>query len=353
MVSIYAQVNVPSDIELNDIISANFQGNNVSSTIGETLNVVHSGEIPFLLGCSDLSMGAKLVDDTIPYYIGTAVADADGYFPYEYRIIVGSTDNSEFSALFMVFDKYNDQHPNTVTIDGTVYDVNSSEQVFSLDANSRHTIVINNWNTPKYPLCIQGITTDLSIDIDASLLIDVRFSGLDRGDITSTSFGIYSNTGSIEFIDKGNAIKALKESGHLVNSEIKIFLHNRYRDTQIGAFIISGGKYSLQGGISKLSFKDRLAAWQDISIPSDIVLSMSPMTLENIRHQVSTSVKGLDVSTYYADGASTRWGFVRVKSPYVGKSSFWSFMSKACELTGCYISCDEKGRAIISFGGGT
>ena len=353
MVSIYAQVKVPSDIELYERSSANFVGNNVSSAIGETINKSHSSESPFLLGCSDFSMGAKLVDDTIPYYIGTAVADVDGYFPYSYVIVVASSDNRQFSTLTIVFDEYNNQHPNTITIDGNVYNVTSSKQVFSLEELSGHTIVINNWNTENYPLCIQGITTDLSIDITSSLLIDVRFTGLDRSDVTSPSFGIYSNSGSIEFIDKGNAVKALKESGLLLKSVIEIFLSNRYRDTQIGSFIVSDGKYSLQGGSSKLSFKDKLAAWQDVTIPNNKVLSMSAMNLEAIRHQIATSVKGLDISTYYEDGTSSRWSMLWVKTPYVESSSFWAFMTKCCEITGCYISCDEKGRAMIASGGGT
>ena len=353
MVGVYAQVKAPSDIEIYERASANFEGNNVSSTIGETINNAHSSEKPFLLGCSDFSMGAILVDDTIPYYIGTEVANANGYFPNSYVVKIDSRDNSTFSALTIVFDEYNNQHPNTVTIDGIVHNVTASKQMFLLEKLSGHTIVINNWNTPNYPLCIQGITTDLSIDIDSSVLIDVRFTGLDRSDITSQSFGIYSNSGSIEFIDKGNAVKVLKESGLLLNREIKIFLRNRYRDTQIGGFIISDGKYSLQGGSSKLSFKDRLAVWQDVMIPNDKVLSMSAMNLEDIRLQIATSVKGLDISTYYGDGVSSRWSMLWVKTPYVESSSFWAFMTKCCEITGCYISCDEKGRAVIAYGGGT
>lgn len=353
MVSVYAQVKVPSDIELYERSSSNFVGNNVSSAIGATINKAHITESPFLLGCSDFSMGAKLVDDTIPYYIGTAVADVDGYFPYSYVIEVASSDNRQFSTLTIVFDEYNNQYPNTITIDGKVYNVTSSKQMFSLEELSGHTIVINNWNTPNYPLCIQGITTDLSIDITSSLLIDVRFTGLDRSDVTSPSFGIYSNSGSIEFIDKGNAVKVLKESGRLLNSVIEIFLSNRYRDTRIGSFIVSDGKYSLQGGSSKLSFKDRLAAWQDVMIPNNKVLSMSAMNLEDIRRQIATSVKGLDISTYYGDKASSRWSMLWVKTPYVESSSFWAFMTKCCEITGCYISCDEKGRAMIASGGGT
>ena len=121
MVSIYAQVKVPSDIELYERSSANFVGNNVSSAIGATINKAHITESPFLLGCSDFSMGAKLVDDTIPYYIGTAVADVDGYFPYSYVIEVASSDNRQFSTLTIAFDEYNNQYPNTITIDGNVY----------------------------------------------------------------------------------------------------------------------------------------------------------------------------------------------------------------------------------------
>lgn len=350
MISVYAKVEAEKGTPIEVRESENFINNNASQSIDSVVNRIVSGSNPFILGCSDLSAGAELIDAVPPFFAGNEIADWDGRLYYSYKLSVIGDD--VFSSLTIVFDTYNNHHPSTINIDGTNYDVKLSRQVFAVPEQFYHTIIIDNY-TPNFPLRIQGVTSTVSIEIGVEKMLNVEFSGLDRSNPQEISFGIHSNSGIIEFIDADHAVKIMKDNNTLLNSEVTLFLRNRYRDVQIGSFIVTDGDYSKRGGNSTLRFQDRLQEWQNVAIPNDFVLSFSPMTLENIRYAITTKVKGLDIVTYYTSEAETRWNGTWVKNPYVIGSSFWSFMTKACELTGCYISCDEKGRAVIAYGGGT
>lgn len=350
MISVYARVEAEKGTPIEVRESENFINNNASQSIDSVVDRIVSGSNPFILGSSDLSKGAELIDAVPPFFAGNEIADGQGRFYNEYKLSVVGDD--VFSSLTIVFDTYNNHHPSTINIDGVNYNVILSRQVFAVPEQLYHTIIIDNY-TPNFPLRIQGVTSTVSLEIGVEKMLNVEFSGLDRGNPQEIDFGIHSNSGSIEFVDADHAVKIMKDNNTLLNSEVTLFLRNRYRDAQIGSFIVTDGDYSKRGGSSTLRFQDRLQEWQNVTIPEDFVLSFSPMTLENIRYAIQTKVKGLDIVTYYTPEAETRWNGTWVKNPYVIGSSFWSFMAKACELTGCYISCDEKGRAVIAYGGGT
>lgn len=350
MISVYARVEAKKGTPIEVRESENFINNNASQSIDSVVNRIVSGSNPFILGCSDLSKGAELIDAVPPFFVGNEIADAEGRFYNEYKLSVVGDD--VFSSLTIVFDTYNNHHPSTINIDGVNYNVLSSRQVFAVPEQLYHTISIGNY-TPNFPLRIQGVTSTVSLEIGVEKMLNVEFSGLDRSNPQEIGFGIHSNSGGIEFVDADHAVKIMKDNNTLLNSKVNLFLRNRYRDAQIGSFIVTDGDYSKRGGSSTLRFQDRLQEWQNVTIPDDFVLSFSPMTLENIRYAITTKVKGLDIATYYTPEAETRWNGTWVKNPYVIGSSFWSFMAKGCELTGCYISCDEKGRAVIAYGGGT
>lgn len=350
MISVYARVEAEKGTPIEVRESENFINNNASQSIDSVVDRIVSGSNPFILGCSDLSEGAELIDVVPPFFVGNEIADWEGRFYNEYRLSVIGDD--VFSSLTIVFDTYNNHHPSTINIDGVNYNVVSSRQVFAVPEQFYHTIIIDNY-TPNFPLRIQGVTSTVSLEIGVEKMLSVEFSGLDRSNPQEIGFGIHSNSGSIEFVDADHAVKIMKDNNTLLNSEVTLFLRNRYRDAQIGSFIVTDGDYSKRGGSSTLRFQDRLQEWQNVAIPNDFVLSFEPMSLEDIRFAIQGKVTGLDIVTYYTAEASARWDYTIVKNPYVIGSSFWSFMAKACELTGCYISCDEQGRAVIAYGGGT
>lgn len=351
MIGLSAKIFADDGTYIDRSADENFVTNNASTTIHDVVNNIFSGGNPFMLGCSDFSQGATLVQETVPYFVGNEVADADGRFYYTYHLTISAT--KAISALMITFDDFNNQHPNNINIDGVIYDVPSASYVFSVEELSEHNIYIDNWNTPNYPLRIQGITTSVISEIKVGKILNLNFTNSDRADQGTVSFGIHSNSGSLSFIDEGNVVKALKTSNMLFGSKIQIFLENSIRNMLIGTFYISDGTYSQQGGKVELQYADRLQEWQDVSVADMGLLSNTEMNIEEVRAAVALSVDGLNITTYYADDETrSRWAKIWIKFPMVKASSFWAFMTKCCELTGSYISCDEEGRAVIAYGGG-
>jgi hypothetical protein len=357
MVGVWGKIEVNSEITLQYVSEYNFFGNNISQPVEQSLNTKHSGSNPYLLGCSDFSMGAELVDDTVPYFIGGIAANEEGLFGdgLVYELTIRSDIPERTNIITISFDDYNNQHPNSIVIvtdDGVsqTHKVTASTQTFVTNPTSSWVIQIGNWNTPNFPLRIQSIMTNTVIEISQGSLVDLQFSGMDRSDITSPSFGIYSNSGNIEFIEKSNQIKPLKEAGVLLNRKIVFYFSNRYKDTKIGTFYISDADYSQTSNRVKLNFKDKIEKWQEVTIPIDQVLALDELSLNEIKNLISEQVKGLDFEIIYD---TARWYSIRVAAPYLLNSSFWAFMTKCCELSACYIYCNENGDATISFGGGT
>ena len=56
-------------------------------------------------------------------------------------------------------------------------------------------------------------------------LINIQFSGQDRSDLTLPSWGIKSNSGSLEMYDTDESIKKASEQGLLANSPVNIYLN--------------------------------------------------------------------------------------------------------------------------------
>lgn len=361
MIGVWAKIEASSDVVLQYISDMSFFENNISQPIEQSLNTTHPSSNPYLLGCSDFSMGAELVDDTVPYFIGNVAANEDGAFGngVVYQLSVQSENPERSTTITITFDTYNNQYPQSIVIltddgEAETYEVTGSSQTFVTNPTSSWAIAISNWNTPNFPLRIQGIDTNTLIEIPQGSLIDLQFSGMDRSDYKQPSYGIYTNSGSIEFIEKSNKIKPLKEAGRLLNSKIEFYFSNRYKDTIIGTFYISEGDYSQTSNRVTLHFKDKIEKWQEITLPKDQVLEMGSWPVETLRQTISGQVEGLDIVTYYGNqSTTTRWNMTRISAPYLFSSSFWAFMTKCCEVTGSYIFCDEKGRAAIYFGGGT
>lgn len=351
MIGVSAKILVESGTYLNVGQSENFYNNNGSKEIDFVMDRAFLGETPFMLGCSDFSRGATLISEPVDFFVGDQKADHNGRFDSIYKLTIYSPTPT--STLSFVFDSTNNRHPETILIDGIEYDVSNYEAVFSVEELQYHTIVIDNWNTPNFPLCIQGISSDVAINIDFSEVISLNFSGDDRSDATEPCFGIKSNSGTIQFIERSGAIKELVTSRRLLGEKIEIFLTNRYRNTLIGTFYITDGDYSTQGYSTNLSFQDNLEEWQNVDVPYDVIASAYEMSLEDFRREVTSTVKGLDITMYYFGNTDTWWNTIKLKAPFVTKSSFWAFMTKCCELTGSYISCDAQGRAMIAQGGGT
>ena len=188
-------------------------------------------------------------------------------------------------------------------------------------------------------------------EIDRNL-INIRFSGQDRSDSSLPSWGIKSNSGSLEMYDIDESITKAYEKGLLEKSLIDIYLNVGERKEQIGRFNVVGANRNKQTLKTTIEFQDTLVSWQDKKMPQycEFSASVSP-TIQSILSKLLTIA---NISVLYSNDKTAE----RARSLYINHAileagSFWAQMEKICEVGAFYIYCDEMGNARIHYSGDT
>lgn len=354
--------------------SSNISGNNISSPLYAVVGEKRSGRNPFILGASNLGDGSHFSNGET-YYIGSVVAKAiddddyskGGIFPTPYSIYVAGEN---ITAINICFDDVNDEYPNTIRIDGQVYtndDVNFTASVEKADS---HTIVIDNWSAPNFPLRIQGIYIDLSIDIDRNNLISISRTITDRSGYELPLYGIISNTGNIEFNDiDGEVLEYAQQQLLKGGLTVEISLNNTvYKNSEhIGTYLTNKWTYDNDNRVVYVSIKNNLEEWQDINVepiyydPSN----PKPQTAEWFYRylQEERTVNGkkvqitppkynvlpfekLDTETQNVLSNTT------IQYPLLESGTLWNSYEKLCELCLLHIYVDNDGNTVTKYNGG-
>ena len=240
-------------------VMINNTGNNISSEISAILGVRARGSNPLLFGCTKFSSRGKLLSK-VPYYIGNVKANENGTFENPYMITI---NGNAITSLTICFDDYNNQFPTSIDIDGTVYsNINPVFTITDLTSADSHIITIDNWNTPNFPLRIQGIYVNVDIDINARNVSEMDISFSDRSDIEKPSWGIKASTGNIEFVDSNNSIRYYAEQNLLKSDQkvtftVKNTLINGRNET-VGVFATSKWNYNNANKVVNIELKDDL-----------------------------------------------------------------------------------------------
>ena len=202
-------------------------GNNISSSI--PLGSKKTAKSPFIIGGSILD-GSSTFSDGVDYFIGNQLSLGDGNFYFYYNIVV---KGKNITSLTIAFDEQNRKHPKKIEIDGVDYADDDAIFTVTLPSANEHTIRIDNWNAPNSPLVITGIYVDVSLDIDYRSIVGLERSIFDRADYKKPSYGIVSNGGNLEFVDKDGEIADYAEQ-LLLKSDLGVFvyLNNTLSKTQ-------------------------------------------------------------------------------------------------------------------------
>lgn len=187
-------------------------------------------------------------------------------------------------------------------------------------------------------------------------LISISFSGQDRSDPSLPSWGIKSNSGSLEMYDTDGTIGELSREGHLANSEIRIYLNVSTRKEQIGGFYIINAVKDRQTDKTKIEFQDILMSWQQISAPKYYNFykdSKENITLANIIDFISEKSAISNVLDNTDNITLSRIESICILHPQIEQGTLWSQMTEICEASSCYIYCDKLGVPTIYYGGDT
>lgn len=187
-------------------------------------------------------------------------------------------------------------------------------------------------------------------------LSSIEFSGQDRSDPSLPSWGIQSNSGSLEMYDADGIIITLKKQGILENSKINIYLNVGNRKEQIGVFYVSDYESEKQSPKTTIKFKDGLELWTKKQLPyyvypyTEDSYGYTPIFASTLLDELRSKT---NINIQYADKNTEDYlSKLQVNRPMLSSGSFWNQVNKICELSSCYICCDNMGVATIYYNGG-
>lgn len=174
----------------------------------------------------------------------------------------------------------------------------------------------------------------------------IDFEALDRGNVNDiVDFGIYSNKGSVEFLDVDYKFKNIANNG---NAKLKVEICHLNGDVlkKKGTFFVDD--YEEKSGKVTLSLSDRLTEWQDISVPRIFVFEeqSADYLLQRMLEKV-----GEHHITILADATTKQFLENAIcDCPDIQEDSFWNDVTKICQLCQCRVFCNEDGVPVISNG---
>lgn len=352
MIKLTAEINLIETVgtSLNGV-EGNLYGNNISSPIESVLGQTKRAINPFIIGASKIGEGAT-IESSVDYFIGNQLSSENGTFSSPYTMTVSGSGIDHFT---IAFDTANKRHPNSIVFDGvTYYDDDSIFTVANLSNSNSHTITIDNWNSPRYPLVITGIYVGLKIDIDYSVLQNLEIKHKDRASNETVSYGIISNTGTMTFVDRNGEIKDYAEQ-QLLKSDLKvqIFLKDTLskKTTLVGKYETSDWDYDTANREVTVQLKDNLELMQEIN-DNGIDLErdkngyvITTKTAKDLYVHLLVQSGGFNFKQFYALDVHTQERLTNtvIGRYYLESGSLWQQWTKLCELVQAHIWQDFDG----------
>lgn len=305
-----------------------------------------SGSKPFILGVSSLG-GGDVFSKTVEYYIGSINSNNNGIFSTAYSITINGTD---ITSLTFEFDTISYQFPTSIQIDGVTYQNNSTIfTVNDLQSENSHIIIINNWNTPNYPLRLQGIYSEISIKVDNRNMINIERSIFDRSDIKFPSWGIIANSGNIDFNDLNGEVKDYIEQ-QLLKSDLAVYFEItntlvQNKKEQVGKFATDKWNYDNNNRVISVSLKDDLLKWQDILV-TEMQLQEEITMKQLYDYLVSLSI-GYEFEPLDLDTLSILTSTI-CEYPYLKSGSLWNEWTKLCVTCCLYVYKNNNNSVVTS-----
>lgn len=356
MITIQARINITGNSSGTITSASNsLNGNNVSSDLTAVVNKKETPlGTPFILGRSILGKGDTYTKQ-LPYYMGAQLANSAGNFTNKYTITINGTD---ISSAVIVFDKENERYPKSLLVDGEIYvDDDPQIEIHFPNTSNSHTIEISNWNTPNEPLIITGIYADLNIDIGLNNLISFNSTIQDRDSSDYPTYGLISNTATLNFADLDEQTKDLITQ-KILHSGITVTV-DLVNDTannreQICKMEIRNLSYDNNNRSVSLSLKDNLEDLQSINFEG---ISYTPTVskpktakdIYNILYGATANLNKYDWQSYedLDQDVKDRLNSITIRYPAMESSNLWDSWNKLCQLCLLHIYIDNDNKVMV------
>lgn len=333
--------------------------NNNSSEISATVGLKTNGSNPFMLGVTKFNTQPSF-KSSVPYYISNQISDSNGNFPENtFPVLIIEYGNEAYANNITInFDTYNKRYAKTIIINGKTY--TNDDPIFTvtdLDDSPVKKIYFKDWSEPNHPLVIQSLSLGIKIDVDKRVLVEYNGVIEDRADVSSTSWGIISNTGNISFIDRNYEVYDYANDNLLVEGlDVSVFIVNTINNKieKIGSFKTKDWNYDNDNRQVSVSLENDLPEWQDINLQEYTVdpTKIEEKSLEYIYRELHSktpqrfnmlSFEELDEATKNHLSSSFVRYFV------LEKGTLWNGWEKFCQVAQTHIYKNKEGITICRY----
>ena len=353
MIKLTAQIKVIDGGGLVKSVQMNNEPNNIGSDISSVMGVERQARLSAFSGYSLVGDGS-FYDTKVDYYVGSVAADENGDFETSYELTI-SLDGSASRPLTLCFDNARGQHPRTIIVNGTTeYEVTDSKvTIDTIDGSSTQTITISNWTEPKAPLVITGIYTSLILDLDYTRIADIEVPHIERSNIDKPSYGIYSNSGSLQIVDSKGEVQYYTEKRMLTNgNEITVAIENTlngFKQT-VGVFNTTDWDYDYIGATASCTLSEGLIELQETNF-ADVPLEVGVIVSGEDTYKMLYNATPSKYNFLHYDDLSVRTkarlSSITMPMFFVNEGSLWTQWTKLCELCRGYIMNDFLGNAVL------
>ena len=356
MLEVKARINISGTTQ-NATITAvsNLKGNNVSGVVNDVVNKINVplGN-PFVIGRS--VVGVKDVyTDKLSYYMGGQLADESGTFPEKYIITLTGKTASNY---IIVFDKENNRHPNYIKLDGNVILDNDPQLELPIDnGSSTHTIEIDNWNTPDYPMVITGLYAVKDLVITQKNLESFSSNIMDRQSAEYPTYGLISNSANLSFYDfDEEALDLIITKVLHSGARVSIWLGDDDLGTseQICEMEIRELSYDNNNRKVDITLKDNLEDMQNINVPAieyDLRYPKSQTGEWYFQklYEITAGLNKYDVVSFFGLDIETSDILTNtvIEYPILESGNLWDSWNKLCELCLLHMYIDNNNRVVL------
>lgn len=348
-------------------VSINNSRNDISSSIGSILGVKKQPRNPFIIGASKVGDGSTFSSGE-DYFIGSWRSNESGQFSTPYQLTISGED---IDTLTIQFDTLNNRHPNRIWVNNVEYrDDDPIFTINNLGGVDEVIITFVDWNAPNYPAVITGIYQQVTYEIDRRNLLGISSSIFDRGDYKLPSYGIISNSGSIEFVDYNREVLDCAEMGLLVGDlKAEITLNNTLngKSETIAIMETEQWNYDNNNRSVSVSLKDDLVEWQDIYVEG-ITIDPRKIYDEPLSYIYNYLWEITSNRTYGSKIGKGNYNMlaleeldqdtqnvlnnVYTKYPLLDSGNLWQQWTKLCQVCQLHIYKDNQGIIVCRYNGG-
>lgn len=350
MIELFATIDVSKNLTERIETSNSEFGNNISA---DKIPVgAKEYTRPFILGASTLGSG-EVFSVKNEVFVGKEISDENGNFSTPYTFSFSFPDQLEYyQFVSLAFDTVGGGHPISIKVDGV--DISDDDSIFNFKVqktpNSIHTLTIENWNKPNSPLIISGIYSVIKSIIDKRNALRIEGYISQRGDFKLPSYGLYSNYGKIEFVDKTGEYEDYARFGILVDgckTELKLrnTLDKNANESDleniVGTYYTKNWDYDANNRKVSVSLSDNLEVLQEVQGTEFYVggdLTMYDVYL-HLKGESSPYLAFKELS-YSLD---SRLKSIPCPSPTLNKKSLWAQWQDFCVATTLYMFINKDG----------